>query len=660
MRVVLKLAPHPPACRRAAQSQKAQEPGRQHLVPVVNDEEVALEGGQRGPYHYQPTARDEILDHEPGQAGQPQSMRGRMLDRLRVAEFACRAQAVQVRDERLLDRLTAGGRGRQPPQGRLLSTVRPVAAGHDMAPPPSLDPARNSRPPLRCRTNRRPLSLMSRRLPTRSNSWTSSIASSSLRAALVADCDKATCLSPFVRTAAMDAFFKEGLRPGIAAVFCGHLMVSRSDDLLVDCMAGQTVVGSEQRLYVEPLSRRRLRSARCPREPEFCRQIGFLRAAIGDGHGVGFDHMAAIAPRVPGRVRRLHFAGTVGGPYHQDSLAACGEAYRQAPLAERITPEVGAEFRRPPGLAAIDRNIHGLDARAAVESDTLELDRTAGGQHAAAGDAGDKTAHRQGRDRPGPGRRGAGCHAQAVIVWHAIGRRHEQGIVAFERLVEHLDFGQVLDPVSAEIAGNDQLQRIAVQVRDVLAVHAPGQEYVVAKRVFDVQRFPEIGGRRQHRLVQAVEHHLSCIGADAGLFQHCLERHPDPARIAHGAVCQLGTEDARRREPAAVAGALVDSHDFDRLSQRLEFGKRQAQAALYRTLDLEPVGLRIDRHRQVRQMVAHEERVIGRDRPVVEDLERCFEVRRTGRDADQGTLLRITDQFARAIGKRDPVVLGDG
>ena len=43
MRVVLKLAPHPPACRRAAQSQKAQEPGRQHLVPVVNDEEVAIE-----------------------------------------------------------------------------------------------------------------------------------------------------------------------------------------------------------------------------------------------------------------------------------------------------------------------------------------------------------------------------------------------------------------------------------------------------------------------------------------------------------------------------------------------------------------------------------------------------------------------------------------
>ena len=99
MGLARKLAPHPPACRRAAQSQEAQESGRQHLVPVVNDEEVALEGGQRGSYHYQPTAREEILDHEPGQAGQPQSMRGRMLDRLRVAEFACRAQAVQVRDK---------------------------------------------------------------------------------------------------------------------------------------------------------------------------------------------------------------------------------------------------------------------------------------------------------------------------------------------------------------------------------------------------------------------------------------------------------------------------------------------------------------------------------------------------------------------------------
>jgi HK97 family phage portal protein len=52
-------------------------------------------------------------------------------------------------------------------------------------------------------------------------------------------------------------------------------------------------------------------------------------------------------------------------------------------------------------------------------------------------------------------------------------------------------------------------------------------------------------------------------GLGAGLVEHGLQRHPLPARIAHGAVAGLATRHARIGKAAAVARTLVDRDDLN-------------------------------------------------------------------------------------------------
>ncbi|MCY1298837.1 hypothetical protein D9M70_483410 [compost metagenome] len=69
----------------------------------------------------------------------------------------------------------------------------------------------------------------------------------------------------------------------------------------------------------------------------------------------------------------------------------------------------------------------------------------------------------------------------------------------------------------------------------------------------------------------------------------------------------------------------------------------------------QPVRVQVHRQRDIGQVVAHEEGVVGRDRSFVERGEGRFQVRRAGADAHQRALARIAHQRARAVGERDAV-----
>jgi hypothetical protein len=51
-------------------------------------------------------------------------------------------------------------------------------------------------------------------------------------------------------------------------------------------------------------------------------------------------------------------------------------------------------------------------------------------------------------------------------------------------------------------------------------------------------------------------------------------------------------------------------------------------------------------------MVANEERVVWRDKTLVEHRERRFELRRTRGEPDERSLLRVNDEFALAVFER--------
>jgi hypothetical protein len=215
----------------------------------------------------------------------------------------------------------------------------------------------------------------------------------------------------------------------------------------------------------------------------------------------------------------------------------------------------------------------------------------------------------------------------------------------------------VLHPVRAVVARHDHAQGIAVEPRQVGAVHRPRQQDLAVARVVDVERLDEVGRRSDHRLVEAVEHDLARPGLDAGLVEHGLERHALPARVAHRAVAELAARDARLEEPAAVARALVDRDDLGR-RHRPELGERQRQRLCDLAADLEPEAVRIDLLRDAGEVVADEERVAGRDRSLVEHAERRLELRRALGEPDHRPLLRVLDQRPLAVRERQGRRLG--
>ena len=210
----------------------------------------------------------------------------------------------------------------------------------------------------------------------------------------------------------------------------------------------------------------------------------------------------------------------------------------------------------------------------------------------------------------------------------------------------------MLDPVGAVVAGHDQPDRVAVEHRNVGAVHLVGQHHLAVHRVVHVERLDEVAAAK-HAGVQAVERDLTCAVLQLGARQHVLQRHAEPARVAHRAVGELPAGDARLEQAAAVARALVDRDHLDRLELRAQLGHRQLERLARRVAaDLDDVLVAVDRGRDAGVVIAHEERVVGRDEAVVEDLERRLELRRTRGQHDQRPLLGVGHQVAPAVDHR--------
>ena len=210
----------------------------------------------------------------------------------------------------------------------------------------------------------------------------------------------------------------------------------------------------------------------------------------------------------------------------------------------------------------------------------------------------------------------------------------------------------MLDPVGAVVTRHDQAHRIAVEHRQVGAVHLPGDHHFAVERVVDVERLDEIAAPEE-RGVEAVEGDLSRGVLQLGAREHIFQRHAEPARIAHRAVAELAAGDARIEEAAAVARALVDRDDLDGLELRPQLGHADRERLAHRiAADLDDVLVAIDRGRQAGVVIAHEERVVGRDHAFVEDFERRLELRWPRGQHDQRSLLRKRDEIAMAVDHR--------
>ena len=176
----------------------------------------------------------------------------------------------------------------------------------------------------------------------------------------------------------------------------------------------------------------------------------------------------------------------------------------------------------------------------------------------------------------GARRRFSRLGAGADVVGNAIGGLHPEIV---ERRVEHRDLVQMLDPVGAVAAGHDQADWKSVQPRQVFAVHRVSDHHFAVERVVEVKRLDECRRLRKNRPVQSPEGDLNGAGLHAGLGQERFQRHAFPSRIAHRAIGELASGDARFEEAATVARTLIDRGELDRLEAVLQLRERQRQRA---------------------------------------------------------------------------------
>ncbi len=142
------------------------------------------------------------------------------------------------------------------------------------------------------------------------------------------------------------------------------------------------------------------------------------------------------------------------------------------------------------------------------------------------------------------------------------------------------------------------------------------------KRVIHIKRFDEIAAA-EHRSVEAVERDLFGSVLYFGACQHILQRHANPARIAHRTVGKLPARDPWREETTAVAGTLVNSYVLDRFELGLQLGDGQFEGlAGGIATDLDDMGVDVDRGRDAGIVIPDEEGIVRCDQSVVEDFKR--------------------------------------
>jgi hypothetical protein len=286
---------------------------------------------------------------------------------------------------------------------------------------------------------------------------------------------------------------------------------------------------------------------------------------------------------------------------------------------------------------------------ASVERNALDQGWLSDFNHRVIRQAGDEGAHLELGDGCRLRGGGAGRDAAALVVRQPIPRGHEPGVVSGEHFVDNRDLRQVLDPIGAEVSRHDQLERIAVEKGQLLAVHVPGKQHVRTGRDVEVQRLDERRCAGEHRRIESSEGHLFGARRHAGLVQHGFQRNSRPACIAHRAVAKLRAEHAWIGESPAVSRALIDGHDLDGRRQRAQLRHRQRQLGADLAAHFEPVCRQVDRQRNIGEVVAHKEGVICRDDALVEYRKWSFQMRWTGGDPQQRPLLRIGDQLSLAV-----------
>src|SRR5471030_1574536 len=132
----------------------------------------------------------------------------------------------------------------------------------------------------------------------------------------------------------------------------------------------------------------------------------------------------------------------------------------------------------------------------------------------------------------------------------------------------------------------------------------------------DVERLDEIRRRIHDRAVQPAEGDLLRSTLHTSLVEHGLQQHAVPARIAHRAIAELAAGDAGVGKSAAIARALIDGNEVDRL-ELPEVFQRKLERMIDLAFDLEGKFIRIDIKRYARQMIADEKSVVRRNRSVV-------------------------------------------
>ena len=140
-------------------------------------------------------------------------------------------------------------------------------------------------------------------------------------------------------------------------------------------------------------------------------------------------------------------------------------------FAERVTPHISAQLGAAPALAAIGGISHLPDALAAIKGNAAHSRLLTSAQAASVLYRGDERTHVKAPDGPRCCGCGAGFDTGAVVVGYPVGWLHPE---TFKWLVHHVNFRQVLDPVSAVVARYDQLDRVAVEQRNFCAVHLVG------------------------------------------------------------------------------------------------------------------------------------------------------------------------------------------
>ncbi len=174
------------------------------------------------------------------------------------------------------------------------------------------------------------------------------------------------------------------------------------------------------------------------------------------------------------------------------------------------------------------------------------------------------------------------------------------------------------------------------------------------------------------RAIGAVEGNLDRLGLEPDLGEHVLELGALPARAAHGAIAPFDAGDMRLRQAAPVARTLVDRNQLGR-RHRLQIGERDlglTVGAVAADGNLVTFGLHL---RNIGEVVAHEELVVGRDwraeiferrfvvrRPVGQLNERLLAGQRAHRDVACDAVGNAGRQFGCGSGFREFAGAGNG